>query len=66
MNKYTDYSSIDEMFDASGFKVESNEDFDKIPVDKLDKFIKEHTKFPTWEKMIGTAGEEYVIHKLGL
>lgn len=66
MNKYTDYSSIDEMFDANGFRVESNEDFDKIPVDRLDILVKEHTKFPTWEEMIGTAGEEYVIRKLGL
>lgn len=48
MNKYTDYSSITEMLDASGFKIESNEDFDKIPVDKLDEFIKEHTRFPSW------------------
>jgi hypothetical protein len=66
MNKYTDYFSINEMLDASGFKIESNEDFDKIPVDKLDEFIKEHTRFPSWEEMIGTAGEEFVVRKLGL
>ena len=66
MNKYTDYSSIDEMFNKSEFTIESNEDFDKIPVDQLDRFVKENTKFPTWAEMIGTAGEEYVIRKLGL
>lgn len=66
MNKYTDYSSFDEMLDASGFKIESNEDFDKIPIDKLNEFIKMHTRFPSWEEMIGTAAEEYFVYKLGL
>lgn len=66
MNNYTEYSSIDELFKASGFKVESNEDLDKIPVDELDQFIRGHTEFPTWKEMITKAGAEYFKHKLGL
>ena len=54
------------MFQASGFTIESQEDFDKIPDDEWDTFIKNNTRFPNWGEMVGTASSEFAARKLGL
>lgn len=66
MRRYTDFSSIDEMLEESPFTVETQDDFEKIPVDEWDEFVDEHTRFPSWEKMMGKAGRDYVTGRLGL
>ena len=37
MKKYTSFSSMDELLNAGGFKVESQEDFEAIPDTELDR-----------------------------
>ena len=39
IRRFTDFLTLDKMFAASGFKVESAEDFEKIPDDAWDAFI---------------------------
>lgn len=65
MNKYTKFLSIDEFFDNSPFEFESNEDFDKIDENELDKYVVENTDFSSWEDMLGTAGQEHIAKQLG-
>lgn len=57
MNKYTHFSSIEEFFDQSDF--ESGE-VDAIPQKALDDYVKENTKFKSWQHMIETAMKEYI------
>jgi hypothetical protein len=64
--KNTKFDSLESMFEASGFVVESQEDFEKIPDDEWDSFIKGHTRFASWEDMLGAAVQEWAARKLGL
>lgn len=64
MQRNTSFKSIEELFEKSGFKVETNEDFKKIPDDKWDKFIQDNTNFNDWKEMSDKAVEEYTKKKL--
>jgi hypothetical protein len=65
MSKYTNFSSIDEFFEQSPFKVETEEDFEALDQTEFDKYVAEHTKFKDWNDMLSTAGQEHVAKKLG-
>jgi len=66
MTEYTEFVTIDDMFESAGFKVDNEEDFNNILEEKLDKFIREHTRFSSWKEMLNKAGEYYIIRNLGL
>lgn len=65
VSKHTKFASADEMFDASGFKVETQEDFAAIPDDKLDEFIRSISSFGNWSDMLREAGKVWAAKKLG-
>lgn len=58
------FASLEELFQASGFKVESPEDFAAIPDDEWDAFIKENTTYANWLEMQKTAHSEYAAKYL--
>jgi len=64
--KHTRFLSEDEMFEASGFKVETAEDFANIPDEEWDNFIQQNTPFASWSDMLSAAGTEWTQKKLGL
>ena len=64
LNKYTKFSSIYDMFNKSGFTVNNQDDFKKIPDDKWDKFIVENSQFSSWQDMIDKAGKEWIENTL--
>lgn len=64
--KHTSFSSSDAMFEASGFKIENQEDFAAIPDDEWDTFIRSISSFDDWKGMLGAAGQEWAVRKLGL
>ncbi len=66
MRSYTKFGTIEEMLTASPWKVESQEDFKAIPDAEWDEFVRQATRFQSWEKMLGQAVEEYVGRELGL
>jgi hypothetical protein len=66
MRRYTDFSTIQAMADASGFKIESQEDFEAIPDADWDAFVRSRTRFQTWQDMQAKAGEEYVVRRLNI
>ena len=66
MRKYTDFATIDEMFEASGYQVDSVEDFKAIPDAPWDSFVQQRTKFSNWREMIQKGGLEWTSRKLGL
>ena len=65
MKKYTSFSTMDELLNVGGFKVESQEDFEAIPDTEFDKHIAATTKFKTWEDMLSEATTQYAARKLG-
>jgi hypothetical protein len=60
------FGSVNEMFEASGFKIESKEDFKAIPEGEWDEFIKKHTSFPNWRQMLEAAAVPWTKNRLGL
>ena len=66
MRKYTSFSTLDELLQAGGFKVESQEDFEAIPDAEFDKHIAATTRFKNWEDMLSEATTQYVAKKLDL
>ncbi|BAO04998.1 uncharacterized protein CBO05P1_279 [Clostridium botulinum B str. Osaka05] len=64
MVKYTSFDNFDLFLKEGGFEVETSEDFENIPEEKLDVYIEKETKFKNWDEMLGQAGEEYIKKKM--
>ena len=65
LTKNTQFDSLESMFQASGFLIESQEDFEKIPDDEWDSFIRSHSQFSNWGEMLGAASREWAGRRLG-
>jgi hypothetical protein len=66
MRKYTTFNSFNEMIKKSGFKLETEEDFEKISDNELDLFIRINSSFNSWEDMIQEAVNNHFAEQLGL
>ena len=64
LRKYTNFSSLDDMFKKSGFTVNSQEDFKNIPDEAWDKFISDNSHFKSWKKMFDAAMKEWIGRQL--
>ena len=60
------FASIEELFEASGFKVESMEDFAAIPDEEWESFISSKTNHESWFAMQQAALALWTKKKLGL
>lgn len=65
VSKNSSFVSFDKLIEASGFKVESQADFEAIPDKKWDEFILINTSFENWQGMINAAGVIYAKNQLG-
>jgi hypothetical protein len=64
MLRQTEFSGVQAMFDASGFKVVSSEDFAAIPDGQWDIFVKERTRFSSWDEMKSAAVQEWAARRM--
>lgn len=64
IQSHTKFSSIDDLFEKAGFKVESKEDFDAIPQEDIDSFVRDNTNFEDFNEMYKSATTEYVKKQL--
>ncbi|NWA81650.1 hypothetical protein [Pseudomonas sp. D2002] len=64
VSSHSKFSDLETLFAASGFKIDSPEDFAAIPDDEWDKFISENTDFTSWEEMQRSGGIKYMKAKL--
>lgn len=64
MNSFTKYSNINDFFEDGDFDFTSNEDFEKIPEEKLNRHVKAYTSFSSWNEMKAKAGEIWMIKEL--
>ncbi|MFZ8764777.1 hypothetical protein [Enterococcus diestrammenae] len=65
MRSHTKFSKLDKFFEASGFDVSSSEAFSAIPDEEIDAFTAQNSEFDSWEEMLSTAGQEYILKKMG-
>ena len=66
MAEHTDFATIEEMFEASGFTMETPEDFAAIPDAEWDAFIATRTRFDDWGTMQMKAAAEWFSRGIGL
>ncbi len=59
MKRNTDFSTISAFFDATGFKIESQADFESISEQELDQFVKTNSRFGSWKEMFQEAMQEW-------
>lgn len=64
--RHTPFGSTAEMYEASGFKIETKEDFEAVPDDEWDAFIRAVSTFDGWQAMLGAASKEWAARQLGL
>ena len=65
MRKYTDVTSFESFIEQSQWQVESEEDFEAIPEDEFDEYVKANSDFESWEDMFGTAAKEWIAREIG-
>lgn len=66
MHTYSNFNSIQELFQFGGFKIHSIDDLKSAKENKLDTFISEHTQFAKWDEMLQCALKEYTLKHLNL
>jgi hypothetical protein len=64
LSKHTRVHSVDELFEGSGFKIESAEDFEAVPDEKWDAYVCSISDFSNWEAMLSEAAKEWVSKQL--
>lgn len=65
MREYTNFTSIDELFEAGGFHVESNEDLESLNKAALDQHVQETTLFSSYREMEQKAYLKYLSKEIG-
>jgi hypothetical protein len=63
--KHSKFNNAQELFDESGFTINSAEDFKTIPEADWDKYISSVSDFNSWQEMLQSATAEYVKIKMG-
>lgn len=66
MKRYTQFSSIEEMFNESPFTIHSEDDFAAVDDHEWENFIKSSTNFVSWEQMQEDAIVDWTRNQLGL
>lgn len=65
MQRHTPYESLEELFIAGHFEVNSKEDLEAIPDEEMDAHVAQTTEFDSWEDMQSAAVKNYTAKKLG-
>ncbi|MDH1101125.1 hypothetical protein N5C37_08380 [Pseudomonas mosselii] len=59
ISAHSKFRDLDELFSASGYKIDSTEDFAAIPDEEWDSFISKSTDFDNWLDMQKAAHAEF-------
>jgi hypothetical protein len=61
----TSFESVEDIFQRGGFTIQTQDDFERIPQDKLDALISAHSKFGSWAEMLQAAAQQHLARELG-
>jgi hypothetical protein len=64
--KNTKFTSLEQLFESGGFKVDSKEDLEAIPDEQMDAHVRANSDFPDWNSLLQAAGKEWAVKKMGL
>ncbi|EOM8197082.1 hypothetical protein ACNGUS_004559 [Escherichia coli] len=64
LSNCSSFTSLKDMFEKSGFKVETPEDFKAIPDDEWEQFITENTSYDSWADMQRDAAVKLLNKRL--
>ena len=64
MRKHSQYSDIDKLFEAGGYKARSILDLYIIPESELNEFIKNNTDFTSWFGMVAEGTDDFCRKRL--
>ena len=64
LSEHTSFTSLEDMFDKSGFKVESADDFKAIPDQEWEDFIIGNTTFESWTEMQKAAAVTVISKRM--
>lgn len=64
IREYTDCQNVSDFFEKSGLDFSSQENFEKIDVKQLDKYVSQHSRFSSWDEMKAAAGKSYISKQL--
>jgi hypothetical protein len=59
ISKNTNFDSVKDMVQKSGFHVKDLVDFDGVQIDKIDEFVKNNSRFGSWEELLHKAAEDF-------
>ena len=54
------FRSLEEMLRESGYTIHSGEDFEAIPAEEWDAFIRTHTTYDSWQALLDDAGRRFL------
>ena len=60
------FSSVTEMFNASGFVITNADNFKAVADERWDEFIRQNTSFADWNELLGAAAKDWTKDQLGL
>lgn len=66
MKRHSDFETFNELLDAGGYNVETQEEFEALPQEEWNDYIKKVTDFTDWQEMLTEAGTRYAGRRLGL
>lgn len=55
----SNFTSVEELFSASGFKVNTQEDLEAIPDVEWNSFISDNTSYQNWAEMLNAAVNQW-------
>mgnify|MGYP001440920832 CR=1 FL=1 len=61
MCSHSDASSIDDMLKSENILCKTNEEFESLPEEQMDQCVCKHTDFSSWQDMIDSAAEAYLL-----
>lgn len=60
----TKFSSVEDMFEKSGYKVVCQDDLKAIPDSEWDEYISSNSNFKSWKEMLSAAAAELFKKRL--
>ena len=63
MRKYTDYKTFNKFLSGGKFIIKSQQDFEDLPEELMDKHVQKHTKFKSWQEMLDFATDKYIMNQ---
>ena len=64
MRKYTNYRSFEKFLQGGKFYITSQQDFEALPEEQMDKHVVKATRFGSWKEMIDFATDIYARRQM--